>query len=126
MKVVCPQCKAVYSIDILKIGLNGRRFVKCVKCQSRFYIEKREKSHKGNKQPSRITFLQSFFEKRSAGDRRTRTDRRKRIKKEDLPLRTPFKDIIPLYNKEGLPVGYTGPGRREIEDRRIGVERRYS
>ena len=125
MKIVCPKCKTVYSIDVTKIGLNGRKSAKCIKCQSRFYIERREKSHKGNKQPSRITFLQSYFEKRNGVERRKRTDRRKKIKK-NLPFRTPFKDIIPFYNKEGLPVGYTGPGRREREDRRSGIERRNS
>ena len=125
VKVICPKCKTVYSINDIKIDLNGRKSAKCIKCQSHFHIEKREKPHKGNKQPSRITFLQSYFEKRCGGERRRRTDRRKKIK-EDLPFRTPFKDIIPFYNKEGLPVGYTCPGRREREDRRCGAERRNS
>jgi predicted Zn finger-like uncharacterized protein len=126
VKVICPKCKAVYSINGPKIDFNGRKTAKCVKCKSRFYIEKREDKQKGDKKPSRITFMLSYFEKRRCDERRKGFDRREKIEKNDLPFTIPQEDFIPIVNKEGHSVGYVSPGRREAGDRRTGIERRRS
>jgi len=126
VKVLCPKCKAVYSIYGPKIDFNNRKSAKCIKCKSRFFIEKREKSQKGDKNPSRITFLQSYFEKRKCVERRKGVNRRNEIEKDDLPYMIPPKDFIPIFNNEGHSVGYISHGRREGGDRRTGTERRIS
>jgi len=126
VKIFCPKCNAVYSIDGTKIDFNNRKSTKCIKCQSRFYVQNREKPQKENKQPTRITFLHSYFEKRCCVDRRKGVDRRKEAKIEDLSFMIPPKDFIPLFNNKGLSVGYIAPGQREGEDRRNGIERRRS
>jgi len=116
----------VYSVDGTKIDFNHRISTKCIKCQSRFYVQNGEKPQKGNKQSTRITFLHSYFEKRRCADRRKGVDRREEAKMEDLSFMIPPKDFIPLFNSEGLSVGYIAPGQREEENRRHGIERRRS
>ena len=124
MKVICPKCKAVYSIGGLKISFNNRKTAKCIKCESRFYIERQEKKQRGDNKVSRITFLLSYFEKRKYIERRKGIDRRKKIEKNDLLFMTPPKDFIPILNSKNHLMGYTIPGRRGGEDRRTGIERR--
>jgi hypothetical protein len=74
--------------------------------------------------PGTITFLQSFFEKRSGSDRRQNKDRRRKIDKQALPFPLPSKDVILLFNEENLPIGYMSHGQRSGADRRNGKERR--
>lgn len=126
MKIICPGCKTVYSINGPKIDFNNRKVAKCVKCKSHFYIEKREDYQKGEKKHSRISFLLSYFEKRERAERRRGVDRREKVKKDDLPFTIPQYDNIPIVNNEGHSVGYVSHGRREGGDRRTGIDRRKS
>jgi predicted Zn finger-like uncharacterized protein len=124
VKVVCPKCKVVYSIDDTKIALTTKKYVKCLKCQSQFYIQKEEEPQKENKQSSRISFLHSYFEKRNGIDRREKVDRRNKMNTEELSFVIPPNDFIPFFNSEGLSIGFISPGRREGEDRRNRIGRR--
>lgn len=125
MKVLCPKCKTEYPIiDWTKIETRVRNKVTCVKCQSSFYIQEREKIMEGKEHYTDITFLYSYFEKRNGPDRRSGVDRRRMIRKEDLASKVPPKDFIPIFNEEGFSIGYTGPGKREGGDRRCGDDRR--
>jgi predicted Zn finger-like uncharacterized protein len=123
LKVVCPKCKSVYSIFRDKIDFDKRKRAKCVKCESLFYVEKREKNQKTNNKTSKVTFLLSYLEKRNCVDRRNGSDRRKKINDHDLPFAIPPRDFIPIFNESHI-VGYIGPGRRELRDQRSGIDRR--
>ena len=124
MKIVCPSCNAVYSIDGSKINFNIRKPARCVKCKSRFFIEKLVWRKKKDKKSTNITFLKSYFEKRRVTDRREGIDRRKKIEKEVMPFMSLSKDFMPIFNSEGDSIGYFSPGRREGRDRRTILDRR--
>ena len=125
MRISCPKCNTAYSVDSSKIKLNGRKkSAQCIKCGSRFYVQVRKTGQKGNKQSSNIYFLHSYFEKRDHFDRRKGNERRKKIRKEELSFIIPDKDLIPIFNDEGLSVGCINNGRREGRDRRSGSDRR--
>ena len=126
MKVLCPRCNTVYSISRHKINFHDRKATRCIKCNSRFYIERQEEIQKGDKNASRITLLQSYFEKRKGIERRKSHDRRNKIDRDDLPFIIPSKDFIPIFDNSGRSFGYFGPGRRMGGDRRNGIERRRS
>jgi hypothetical protein len=115
----------VYSICGSKIDFNNRKSAKCIKCKSQFNVEKREKKQKGDKKPSRITFVISYFEKRKYLERRKETDRRKKIEQDELPFPRPLEDFIPIFY-EKHPVGFISPGRRKGGERRTRIERRRS
>ena len=57
MKVMCPQCKAVYQIDNSRIpnkGIHGR----CPKCNERFFIRKEDSFQESPSEPDRIEEIQ--------------------------------------------------------------------
>ena len=124
MRVRCPQCKAVYSVEGLRIDFKSKKPAKCTECQSLFYVEIPRRRTKRDEDPGRIPFLQSFFEKRDGSDRRQNKERRKKIDTQALPFPLPSRDVILLFNEENLPIGYVSHGQRSGADRRIGKERR--
>jgi hypothetical protein len=127
VKVLCPKCKTKYSIlDWTKIKTRVRNKMTCVKCQSQFYVQEREKIRSGNELFTDITFIYSYFEKRNGPDRRTGIDRRRKMRKDDLAYKTLSRDLIPVFNEQGFSVGYSGLGKREGNDRRSGEDRRYA
>ncbi len=124
MRIRCPRCKAVYSVEGLKIDFKSKKPAKCTECQSLFYVEMPRRHTKTDEDPGRTPFLQSFFEKRNGSDRRHNRDRRKIIDTQTLPFPLPSKDVILLFNEENLPIGYMSHGQRSGTDRRAGKERR--
>jgi predicted Zn finger-like uncharacterized protein len=126
-KIRCPKCMTVYTISDDQISILGRKAAKCIICDLRFYIEHKETLGSMEKDKSGITFLQSYFEKRSQTDRRRAFDRRREIKIEGLPSINFSHDIIPLFNGDGSGiVGHISPGRRQGADRRCGSDRRQA
>ena len=126
MKVRCPKCKTVYSVNKNKINFDKRRLAKCIHCESLFYIEKHEEVLLGDQSQSKVSFLHSYFEKRKYPERRKGTDRRNKIEKNDFPFTLPEKDFIPIFNNKGQSVGFYSHGRRNGGDRRTGIDRRKS
>ena len=124
MRVRCPQCNAVYSVEGLRIDFKSKKQAKCTECQSLFFVEMPRRRTKRDEDPGRIPFLQSFFEKRDGSDRRHNKDRRKKIDTQALPFPPPSKDVILLFNEENLPIGYMSHGQRSGADRRNRKERR--
>jgi len=124
--IICPQCSTIYLVDREKVPTDNRKSAKCVKCQSRFYVEKRCRLKNQVPEEERTPlFIVSYFEKRSGADRRHETDRRREIDTNSFPFPVPpSKDIIPFFDKEGIPVGYFSEGLRNGNDRRNDEDRR--
>ena len=123
--IICPQCNTIYLVDREKVPNAKRKSAKCVKCQSHFYVERRCKIKNQVPEEERTPFIVSYFEKRSGVDRRRGTDRRREMDPNSFPFPVPpSKDIIPFFDKEGIPVGYFSEGRRNGKDRRNGEDRR--
>ena len=123
-KIICPQCRAVYLVDREKLPTDNKKSAKCAKCRSRFYVERRCKSKKQVPEEENTPSIVSYFEKRSGVDRRCGKERRREINTNSFPFPVPpFKDIVPFFNNEGIPVGYVS-GRRDGKDRRGGEDRR--
>jgi predicted Zn finger-like uncharacterized protein len=124
-KIICPQCSTIYLVDREKVPTDNRKSAKCAKCQSRFYVEKRRRLKNQVPEEERTPFIVSYFEKRFGADRRRGTDRRREIDTNSFPFPVPLsKDIIPFFDKEGVPVGYNSEGLRNGKDRRNGEDRR--
>jgi predicted Zn finger-like uncharacterized protein len=125
LKIRCPKCSTVYSIDQMQMRTIGKRAARCLICESRFFIENREEINRSNTSQSDVEFLQSYFEKRSDIPRRMLTDRRKDVVKEIPSLNEFPHDIIPIFSSQGNGIiGHISPGRRQGADRRSGIERR--
>ena len=123
-KIICPQCRTIYLVDRERVPPGNRKSAKCAKCQSRFYVEKRPKLKNHVPEEERTPSIVSYFEKRSGVDRRCGKERRREIDTNSFPFPVPpFKDIVPFFNNEGIPVGYVS-GRRNGKDRRGGEDRR--
>jgi predicted Zn finger-like uncharacterized protein len=122
--IICPKCNTIYLLDKGKIPIDIKKSVKCAKCQSHFYVEKRFNVQIQTPNKERASLI-SYFEKRSAVDRRCGIDRRREIDINNLPFWVPpSKDIILLFDKEDNPTGYYSKGRRNGIDRRICADRR--
>ncbi|SPD74865.1 hypothetical protein PITCH_A350074 [uncultured Desulfobacterium sp.] len=124
LSIVCPSCKKAYKVDDSKIPINKSGKARCGRCGSRFYVIKRAKIRSGPPEDVNL-YIKSYFEKRSGLERRQLANRRAAWKFEALPFWTPEHDFIPIIDKEGHPIGYYSPGRRNGADRRTGEERRY-
>jgi predicted Zn finger-like uncharacterized protein len=122
--IICPKCHSIHLVDRGKIPVENKKLAKCAKCHSRFYVEKR--CNVQNQTPNKErTPLISYFEKRSAVNRRCGIDRRRKIDINNLPFWVPpSQDIILLFDKEDNPTGYYSEGRRNGIDRRICEDRR--
>jgi predicted Zn finger-like uncharacterized protein len=125
VSIVCPSCKKVYNVDNSRIPLNKRRTAKCSRCKASFFVIKRSTVLFAGPQEEDNSYIRGYVEKRSGLDRRLWLDRRSEGKFESFPFRTPDRDFIPIIDKEGHPIGYYSPGRRNGADRRGGEERRY-
>lgn len=125
MSIVCPSCKKMYKVDNSKIPLNKRGTAKCARCNARFFVIKRSTVLFGGPQEEDNSYILGYLEKRSGLDRRLLPDRRAEGKFESFPFWTPGSDFIPIIDKEGHPIGYYSPGRRNGADRREGEDRRY-
>jgi hypothetical protein len=126
-KIRCPSCGKVYSINHDKPNNTGKRTAKCFACDTRFIVEFKECFNKADDGQSGVTFLRSYFEKRTGLARRKKLDRRKAIQSHDFVLKSLPNDIIPIFSNDGNAViGHISPGRREGRDRRSGLDRRES
>lgn len=124
MSILCPNCNKVYKVDDSKIPINKQGKARCGRCGSRFYVIKRSKVQLRPPEEGNF-YIKSYFEKRSGLDRRELADRRAAWKLDALPFWTPDHDFIPIIDKEGHPIGFYSPGRRNGLDRRGGEDRRY-
>jgi transcription elongation factor Elf1 len=126
-KIRCPKCSKVYSINQDKTNSAGKRTARCFACDTRFFVEFKECFNKAEDGLSGVTFLRSYFEKRTGLTRRNKLERRKEIQSYDLVLNSLPNDIIPIFNNDGNAIiGHISPGRREGRDRRSGLDRRGS
>jgi predicted Zn finger-like uncharacterized protein len=124
-KIRCPKCSTVYSVEGSQTSITGKKSARCLICGSRFFVESPDGLKNSDASQSGVTFLQSYFEKRSGSVRRTVADRRKDVISEFPSLKEFPNDIIPIFNSEGNSIiGHISPGRRQRADRRSGIERR--
>jgi hypothetical protein len=123
-KIRCPKCEAIYSIKN-KTKLMRKKSATCVICNTFFFIANRGVDKTTKNVRSQVTFLKSYFEKRSGISRRNARERRKDIQKEYLSKGNFSYDIIPIFNNDGNEIiGHISPGRRLGKDRRKGIDRR--
>lgn len=124
-KIRCPNCGKVYSINHDKADNAGKMTAKCFACDNRFFVEFKECFNKVDDDLRGVTFLRSYFEKRTGLARRMKLDRRKEVQSYNFVLKSLPSDIIPIFSNDGNAViGHISPGRREGRDRRSGIDRR--
>jgi predicted Zn finger-like uncharacterized protein len=121
-KIQCPECRKVYTLNKDLSDIAGKRNAKCSSCEKRFIVEFHPKGHEAI---GGISFLRSYFEKRSGSQRRAYSDRRKVEQAVYIASKNLPNDIIPLFNSDGDSIiGHISPGRRNGNDRRRGFDRR--
>jgi hypothetical protein len=120
-KIQCPECRKVYAINKGVADLAGKKTARCVACDKRFIVEFHQENNE--KWAGEVTFLRSYFEKRSGSQRRMPGNRRTVDQSHYIAFKNLPNDVIPILNGDAI-IGHISPGRRKSEDRRTGVERR--